>query len=226
MSRDGRRPTKQPGVQGFNTPFKALKGHGTQAKAREPAPAPAPERPPPPARDSDEDLLFRQAMHGVDRLEDPRGLAPPPPPRAARVTDDDAETLARLSELVSGDGPFDIADTVEYIEGAAAGIDKRLLASLRRGDFALQGHLDLHGMTRPDAKEAVERFLLESRRAGKRCVLIVHGRGLNSKDHIPVLKAQLAVWLHRGRIGKSVLAFATARPHDGGAGALYVLLRR
>lgn len=227
MSRDGRQ-NKPPGAQGFNTPFKALKAQQKKAQASAPA-RPAPPAAPPrasPAADPDEDLLFRQAMSGVERLEDPHGLAPPPPPRVARVTDDDAEALARLSELVSGDGPFDIADTVEYIEGAAAGIDKRLVASLRRGDFALQGHIDLHGMTRPDAKEAVERFLLESRRAGKRCVLIVHGRGLNSKDHIPVLKAQLAVWLHRGRIGKAVLAFATARPHDGGAGALYVLLRR
>jgi DNA-nicking Smr family endonuclease len=218
------RPTK-PAAKGFNTPFKALAG------ARKPSPAPVARPAPPPPKPAappaaDEDLLFSQAMAGVDRIADPHGLAPPPAPRPARVTDDDAEALARLSELVSGDGPFDIADTDEFLEGVAAGVDKRLLASLRRGDFALQGHLDLHGMTRPDAKEAVERFLGESLLKGDRCVLIVHGRGLNSKDQIPVLKAQLAVWLRRGRIGKAVLAFATARPHDGGAGALYVLLRR
>ena len=57
-------------------------------------------------------------------------------------------------------------------------------------------------------------------------MLIVHGRGLNSKDNIPVLKVAVKAWLERGRIGKSVLAFCTARPHDGGAGAVYVLLRR
>ncbi len=229
MSRNGKQ-SKPAAGPGFNTPFKALKSQRTQAQASgaaKPAPAAPPPRPRPAAADPDEDQLFRQAMSGVERIEDPRGLAPPPAPREARVvTDDDAEALARLSELVSGDGPFDIADTAEYIEGAATGVDKRLLTSLRRGDFALQAHLDLHGMTRADAKEAVERFLVDSRRGGKRCVLIVHGRGLNSKDHIPVLKAQLQVWLHRGRIGKAVLAFATARPHDGGAGALYVLLRR
>ena len=101
------------------------------------------------------------------------------------------------------------------------------MLALRRGDYAVQGHLDLHGMTSADAKDAVDRFLNESRRVGKRCVLIVHGRGLNAKDQIPVLKERLRVWLQqRGRIGRSVLAFATARPHDGGAGAVYVLLRR
>ena len=62
--------------------------------------------------------------------------------------------------------------------------------------------------------------------AGWRCVLIVHGRGLHSKDQVPVLKAQLKTWLNQKRIGQMVLAFATARPQDGGAGAVYVLLRR
>jgi DNA-nicking Smr family endonuclease len=57
-------------------------------------------------------------------------------------------------------------------------------------------------------------------------VLIIHGRGHNSREGIPVLKERLQVWLTRGRIGRHVLAFATARPQDGGAGAVYVLLRR
>ncbi|HZH14073.1 MAG TPA: Smr/MutS family protein, partial [Archangium sp.] len=109
---------------------------------------------------------------------------------------------------------------------AAPGVDARLLRSLRRGDFSLQGRLDLHGMTQAEAKGAVDRFLNESRRAHKRCVLIVHGRGLNSQDQIPVLKQSIRVWLSQKSIGKTVLAFATARPQDGGAGAVYVLLRR
>ena len=72
----------------------------------------------------------------------------------------------------------------------------------------------------------VDRFLTDSVRAGLRCVLIVHGRGLNSKDQTPVLKERLKSWLARGRPARVVLAFTTARPCDGGAGALYVLLRR
>ena len=84
----------------------------------------------------------------------------------------------------------------------------------------------LDGMTQAQAQDAVDRFLTDSHRARKRCVLIVHGRGLNSPAQIPVLKAWLRGWLGQKRIGKTVLAFASARPQDGGTGAVYVLLRR
>jgi DNA-nicking Smr family endonuclease len=100
------------------------------------------------------------------------------------------------------------------------------LTRLRQGQFAVQSHLDLHGRTRVEARQEVEQFVVASRQRGLRCVLIVHGRGLNSRDQIPVLKQALKVWLARGRIARSVLAFCTARPSDGGAGAVYVLLRR
>ena len=72
----------------------------------------------------------------------------------------------------------------------------------------------------------VERFIIDAFAAGHRAVLVVHGRGLNSKDNVPVLKERLKSWLARGRVGRVVLAFSSARPADGGAGALYVLLRR
>jgi DNA-nicking Smr family endonuclease len=81
-------------------------------------------------------------------------------------------------------------------------------------------------MTREEAKRTVEAFLRSSRNAGKRCVLVVHGRGLHSKDQLPVLKDALRTWLSTARFARHVLAFATARPSDGGAGAIYVLLRR
>ena len=76
------------------------------------------------------------------------------------------------------------------------------------------------------ARPAVERFLHEALRAGHRCVLVVHGRGHNSKDRTPVLKEKLVSWLARSALSRMVLAFTSARPHDGGAGAMYVLLRR
>jgi DNA-nicking Smr family endonuclease len=81
-------------------------------------------------------------------------------------------------------------------------------------------------MLREEARDAVEQFITKARKDKHRCVLIVHGRGHNSKDNIPVLKGLLKSWLERGRVAKSVLAFCSARPHDGGAGAMYVLLRR
>ena len=143
----------------------------------------------------------------------------------ARLRAED-EALAQLVELVAGEGPFDMSCSEEFIEGRAPGVDKRILLALRRGDYAVQGNLDLHGLTRAEAKPRVEAFLTESRRLARRCVLLVHGRGLNSKDQIPVLKESLRSWLCQGRIGKAVLACCTARPCDGGAGALYLLLRR
>ena len=144
------------------------------------------------------------------------------PPR----TDEDAEVLAQLSELVAGSVPFDLSDSDEFIEGHLPSLDPRLLRKLRKGEIAVQAHVDLHGLTRDEARSSLERFLITARQGGKRCVLVVHGRGLHSKDQIPVLKTSVQLWLTRGRLARWVLAFSTARPHDGGAGAVYVLLRR
>ncbi len=221
-------PNKKKEAAFGNNPFKDALKSLQKKKPPEPARAKAaPPSPPPkkPSPQEDDASLFYAAMDGVQQLTH-RGEAPMPNPRLPEIIDENAEALAQLSELVAGQGVFDIADTDEFIEGAAPGTDRNLLRALRRGDFSLQGHLDLHGLTQVEAKEAVERFLTDSRRAGKRCVLIVHGRGLHSKDQIPVLKDRLKVWLSQKRIGGLVLAFATARPHDGGAGAVYVLLRR
>ena len=90
----------------------------------------------------------------------------------------------------------------------------------------MQAHLDLHGMVRAEARAAVERFLRSSRFAGKRCVIVVHGRGLRSPGGEPVLKKALVRWLSRGALAKQVLAFTSTLSYDGGGGAMYVLLRR
>jgi DNA-nicking Smr family endonuclease len=190
------------------------------------APPPAPPAPRPvPASETD---LWAQATSGVKKLEPGAATAPPPPPPSAdgRVFDPELEALDELRALVSGDGPFDIADTDEYIEGRVAGVDQATVRKLRRGEFAVQGHLDLHGMTREEAKGLVDGFLRRSRQGGKRCVLLVHGRGIHSRDQVPVLKEALRTWLSTARFGRHVLAFATALPVDGGGGAVYVLLRR
>ena len=78
-------------------------------------------------------------------------------------------------------------------------------------------------MTSDAAQTEVEQFVLKSVNSGLRCVLIVHGRGRNSPGQFPVLKDRLKHWLTRGKLGRFVLAFSTARAHDGGPGALYVL---
>ena len=198
-------------------------------------PASKPSPPTPPAKVAKreasaraDDQLFRWAMEEVtplaNRPAEPRGAPLSAVDRA--VVDDDAEALAQLSELVATGEGLDLADTDEFMEGTVRGVDGSLLSRLRRGDFSVESHVDLHGFPAEAAKVELERFLVEGRRRGLRCVLVVHGRGLHSKDQIPVLKARMGPWLTRGRLSRIVLAFATARPVDGGAGALYILLRR
>ncbi len=102
----------------------------------------------------------------------------------------------------------------------------RLIVRLRRGEFAVEAYLDLHGMTQPDSKLALNEFIQESVRKGRRTVLVVPGRGLGSPGGRPVLKHATVQWLSHGTLSGYVLGFVTARPTDGGAGALYVLLRR
>ena len=198
-----------------------------EASRREKAAPPPPPAAAAPQARTDVDL-WEEATRGVRPVERGAETVPPPPPPAARGAfwHPDLEAIDALRALISGDAPFDVQDSDEFIEGRVTGLDQAVVAKLRRGEFAVQGHLDLHGMTREEAKSAVDDFLRRSRQAGKRCVLLVHGRGTHSKDQLPVLKEALRVWLATQRFGRHVLAFATARPVDGGAGAIYVLLRR
>jgi DNA-nicking Smr family endonuclease len=220
MGRRGREVGKGGPPGALNAPF---------AELRKRLPPRAPAAPAPPPLPAPEPDPFATAMKGVVPLRhgaDARVEVPRPTRIARRPVSEEAEALAVLSDLVEGAARFDISDTREYVEGAIVGLDPRVLRRLRRGDYAWQAHLDLHGMTSEAARGAVERFLGEAVTAGHRCVLIVHGRGHNSKDQTPVLKERLKVWLARGRAARTVLAFTSARPYDGGAGALYVLLRR
>ena len=210
-----------------NLPFRQLGKLVTANPA--PVEPPAPPAPPvPPPQPSDQDL-FQREMAGVRRLasaERTRVPPPPPSPPLRGIVDPDAEALAELSDLVTGLGPFDITNTSEYVEGLVVGLDPRLVRRLRTGEFAYQSHLDLHGLTSEEARAAVDRFLARAYQRGHRCVLIVHGRGLNSEGQLPVLKRRLINWLARGTHARLVLAFTSARACDGGAGAVYVLLRR
>jgi DNA-nicking Smr family endonuclease len=234
-SRSREKPPAKDAEPSLNTPFRDLKQRLRAAPPKAPAkPIVEPPRSngkPPPAPDerSDDPALFERAMAGVVVMphgHDERIGNAPRPARPPDPNSEEAEALAVLSDLVTGNADFDITDTQDYVEGAVVGLDPRVLRRLRRGDFAWQRWIDLHGMIAPDARAAVERFMQAAFRDGLRCVLIVHGKGMNSKDQTPVLKERLKTWLARGRVGKMVLAFSSARQVDGGAGALYVLLRR
>lgn len=140
--------------------------------------------------------------------------------------DDEREVMAHLRGLIKGDYELDISFSDEYMEGSIKGLDRKIMKRLKKGQFPVKDHVDLHGLTKQEAEKRVKDFLLRSHRMGHRCVLIVHGRGLNSPDSFPVLKEGLPIWLNRAPVKKKVLAFATARPYDGGTGAIYVLLRK
>jgi DNA-nicking Smr family endonuclease len=101
------------------------------------------------------------------------------------------------------------------------GIGADVTARLRRGHWAVQREVDLHGLRREQARETLAAFLREATRAGIRCVRVVHGKGLGSPGRAPVLKALVQRWLSQKR---EVLAFVQAKPLEGGAGALVVLL--
>ncbi|BDG09191.1 Smr/MutS family protein [Anaeromyxobacter paludicola] len=209
----------------FNNPFTRVKLPPPEPP--EPPP-PAPEPLAPPAREPTEEELWAEATAGAHPVtRGPERVEPSlPHGRAPAFYHPDLEALDELKALVSGAGSFDVADTDEFIEGRVNGLDPQIVRRLRKGEFAVQGHVDLHGLTRAEARAEVEAFLRAARTAGKRCVLVVHGRGLHSDDQVPVLKEALKTWLAQGRFARHVLAFASARPSDGGTGAVYVLLRR
>jgi DNA-nicking Smr family endonuclease len=212
----------------FHNPFRGVK---LPPKAEKPtAPPPKPPPPPPPRRAGlTDDDLWHLAIDGAAPLQDRKErIRPGPRPQAMVPAQLDPEIAAyeELRALVRGEAPFDVADSDEFIEGSVHGLDPRVVRRLRKGEFAVQGHVDLHGMTREEAKAALDAYLFQARHSGKRCVLVVHGRGLHSKDQVPVLKDAVKRWMATARFADHVLAFATARPHDGGAGAVYVLLRR
>ena len=212
----------------FNTAFNGL---GQLKKKSEKAlKEPEKESPPEQDREPDEARYFLEAMSDVKPLPGSRKTvtrSPNPNMKPAHpVRDDDLEVMAHLSDLVSGVAEMDITFSDEYIEGSVHGFSRKLMRKLKKGQFPVQDYVDLHGLTKQDAEIRIRDFLLQSNRLGLRCVLVVHGRGLNSEDHIPVLKERLPLWLSRGPVKKTVLAFSTAMPYDGGTGAIYILLRK
>jgi len=234
---DGERKAVVAPERVFASPFKDLK---KMLAARTPPtalikpkvapPPPVAAKPAPPVAETlDDESLMRRALEGVRPLHhngNARSRIPLDPPTTHTIVDEDAEVIARLSDLVSGQAPFDITESDEYLEGYRVGLDPRLVSQLRRGEFAVQAHFDMHGMVQGAAKEALKEFIIASVRKGLRTVLVVHGRGLRSPGGHSVLKHASAGWLSHGAIGGHVLAFTTARLEDGGAGATYVLLKR
>lgn len=136
----------------------------------------------------------------------------------------EAKRREDLDALAGADG-FDVTYEDRYVRGRASGVSRETLARLEKGEFRICAHLDLHGMPLEDARAAVDEFLANQQKRGHRCVLLVTGKGKNSPNGHSVLREQVPQWLARGPSSRRVLAFASARPCDGGLGALVVLMR-
>lgn len=174
----------------------------------------------PPISDA-ERALFRNSLDGVAPLESPPRRPARRRPPSARPRSTEADKAEVLEEPLDGDPEeFDTGAELFYRQ---PGVQHGVMRRLRRGHYRCRAELDLHGLFANVARREVALFLAESRDAGYRCVRIVHGKGLRSGNRGPVLKAELSGLLRRRR---EVLAFCSARPADGGTGAIYVLLRR
>lgn len=166
-----------------------------------------------------ERAMFRSAVGEVRRLHDDRVA---PAPRSRRQPRQPLPEAPPVVDMMP-DGVFDNApEAGEHQLFSRGGLQQRFLRRLARGQLSIQADLDLHGMSVPQARQALSHFLQECARSDVRRVRIVHGKGFGSRDARPVLKAQVDRWL---RLRPDILAFCSAPRHDGGTGALYVVLR-
>jgi DNA-nicking Smr family endonuclease len=171
----------------------------------------------------DEAALFRQAVRDAVPLRVAarhlgRAAGPPPAPISSLL-----DEYAALDE--SRRAPIDLDSALDTGEGLAYvrdGVSRQVLRRLRRGHWVVQDHLDLHGLNRVEARAALAAFLGAAVRRAYRCVRVVHGKGLGSRNREPVLKGKVRGWLAQR---EEVIAFCQAPPAQGGSGAVLVLLR-
>lgn len=205
-----------------------------------------PKTPPDPARrDEDDDArLWAQIARSVTPLKKAGGRAPDKAlsgpaakERAAgsvRKAAPEAKTPKKRTQppTIGGDRPAEPPIVVSKAPGGlqhgdTPGVDKRTAARFKRGLMPIEATLDLHGHTRDSAQSALTAFLQAHQGAGRRCVLVITGKGLKGEDWSPgVIREAVPGWLNTPPLRSIVLSFAYAQPQHGGSGALYVLLKR
>jgi DNA-nicking Smr family endonuclease len=166
---------------------------------------------------------FRKAVADVRPLRKlrhaPRQKPAAPPVPVQTLRDERAALMESIERPVTPDEALETGEELVYLR---EGLARMVLRRLRRGHWVVQAHLDLHGLNRYEAADEVAAFLLTAAQRGQRCVRIVHGKGHGSKNREPVLKSKLRNWLMPR---DEVLAFCQAPPHEGGSGAVLVLLK-
>lgn len=167
--------------------------------------------------------IFHAAVGDVVPLKAGRRVIHEPPKPRPRPRQRELDESRAIAESLHG--PLEIDDLLAIGEAEAylrPGLSRAVLRDLRRGRWAIQGHIDLHGLNRHQAHEEVSLFLAEAVASGRRCLRVVHGRGHGSPGRQGVLRLLVKSWLCRSR---HVLAFCHAPACDGGEGALWVLLQ-
>lgn len=166
--------------------------------------------------------LFRREMRNVLPLAQDKimpfrqRLAP----RPRQLELDEARVIRDMMSDIFEPAEMETGEELLYTR---PGLPKRLLRQLRQGKFSISAELDLHGMAVPMARQALAQFLAECEQHAVRSARIIHGKGRGSYQKEPVLKGKVNAWLQQR---DEVLAFCSARPTDGGTGAIYVLLKR
>ncbi|MEY4652031.1 MAG: hypothetical protein RI884_612 [Pseudomonadota bacterium] len=167
--------------------------------------------------------LFSRAAGRVQPLDVPARVLlareQPPPVPVQRQLDERRVLQEALSDEFDTSTLLDVDDAMSF---RRPGVGTDVTRKLRRGEWSIQREVDLHGLRRDDAREALATFIREAHRHGIRCVRVVHGKGLGSPGKTPVLKGKVQGWLVQKN---EVMAFVQARASEGGAGALVVLLK-
>ena len=173
------------------------------------------------ASSPDDTHLFAKAMDDVAPLRS-RGREVPPPVKAPTPT----RTVPVVENFSSSSITFSLEYTEEYLQGHILGLAPVILSKLRAGSFSHEGHVDLHGHNMEQAYAQLVLFIKHAYQNGKRHLIVVTGRGKNSPNGTGVLRERVHAWFTRDPFKRVVLAFCSAKLGDGGAGALYVLLRK
>jgi DNA-nicking Smr family endonuclease len=173
--------------------------------------------------------IFQTALGGVKRMPASDRYVPPSVPKSVALEPAPKRKLTQAEDdaLVLKESLSDLFEVDHYLEDdpalnySAPGVGPDVMKKMRKGHWPVQDELDLHGMNRDQARDALGAFLTKAQQRNHRCVCVIHGRGFGSRGQEPVLKSMVHSWL----VQKGVVAFCQARNNEGGEGALIVLLR-
>jgi DNA-nicking Smr family endonuclease len=172
----------------------------------------------------DDDVsLFRRMMGDAKPLQQTEKVPKHRPKVSARARFKRRDEREALRESLEADIEASEEGAGESLRFHRPVVSRRTMRKLARGNFSVQDEIDLHGMTVPEAKVALQSFVGDCESRGYTCIRVVHGKGLGSGNRGPILKNKVNKWL---RQWNAVLAFVSARQVDGGTGAIYVLLKK